>query len=212
MESTENQRLFCENDIINKQYYEGIKDSINCSICLEIVNDPVHCNKCQHCFCSECSKKLTSCPFRCQNTTFISSIITKNLLSKLKIKCNCGKVIEYDFIKNHKNKECINTNYQRKYIELMKKYKLLKQDYNKLNIKTDIKGKFATILSSAHTHPIQCIRRFGTSWTCNICRKSYDSNRPSYLCTLCDFDICYHCVKDTVTEGIIVNNMFNYYH
>jgi len=42
--------LFEEKDIVNKEYYEGVKDKINCSICLNIIKDPVQCDKCQKFF------------------------------------------------------------------------------------------------------------------------------------------------------------------
>ena len=37
----EEEDLFDEKDIVNQEYYNGIKHLINCSICLNIVKDPV---------------------------------------------------------------------------------------------------------------------------------------------------------------------------
>ena len=52
----EEEELFNENDIENKEYYKGIKSMVNCSICLYIIEDPVQCNKCQHFFVQNVSK------------------------------------------------------------------------------------------------------------------------------------------------------------
>ena len=49
--------LFEEKDIVNKEYYEGVKDKINCSICLNIIKDPVQCDKCQKFFCFKLYKR-----------------------------------------------------------------------------------------------------------------------------------------------------------
>eukprot|EP00833_Pecoramyces_ruminatium_P018034 jgi/Orpsp1_1/1192066/evm.model.d7180000090323.1 len=109
--------LFMEKDIVNKEYYDSIKELVKCPICLSIVREPVHCTTCQHIFCSVCAKNLEKCPFRCHNEKFTPSLICKNLLSELKIKCQCGKEIKYDFFGKHKKKEeCIFTN------SLKKKY------------------------------------------------------------------------------------------
>ena len=59
----EEEDLFDEKDIVNQEYYNRIKNLINCSICLNIVKDPVQCDKCQHYFCSKCVKNLKM-PFK----------------------------------------------------------------------------------------------------------------------------------------------------
>ena len=52
--------IFSESNIVNKEYYEGIKSMINCLICLNIIENPVQCTKCQHYFCSECITDILS--------------------------------------------------------------------------------------------------------------------------------------------------------
>ena len=208
MEDEEN--LFDEEDIVNKEYYEGIKALINCLVCLNIVEDPVQCDKYQHYFCSGCIKNLNICPLRCRDNKYIPSIACKQLLSELKIKCKCGKEINYDFFKKHKEEECDKADFRENYIKLKKKYEELQKELNNIKEINEIKHSFY-IKTSLHIHPIEILKRFSNSWFCNICIKNFNENVPSYHCTLCDFDVCYNCVKDKVTKGIIKDQMKNYY-
>jgi len=43
--------IFTEKDIINKDYYNNIKNVIICTKCSKIITNPVQCDQCQHCFC-----------------------------------------------------------------------------------------------------------------------------------------------------------------
>jgi len=300
-----NEPLFKEDEIHNKQYYEGIKDLIKCSICLDIVKNPVQCNKCQNCFCLLCVKKLTKCPLRCESSKFIPSLICKSLLSNLTIKCRCKKEIGYDFIEKHKREECIYSDFKTNYFLLKESYNTLKQEYNsykefknkylklkeenkaltksnnsatarinvikrELNeyreykvkycnlskrfeklikiekkfehlkneiegrkkckegiyklkhqsdpISKELKQKYDTIksdffvISSLHNHPIEIINRFMNEWECDHCKGRFSENIPSYHCTLCDFDLCFNCTKNSVLQGKTVNKnlCFNY--
>ena len=202
-----NETLFQENDIVNIEFYEGVKYMITCSICLDIIKDPIQCDKCQHCFCSNCAKQLKNCPFRCQNNKFVPSIICKNLLAKLIIRCKCGKEIGYDFIKKHKNEECSCIDFKEKYIELKKKYDKEIKEMNDFNFNKNDNA----IKSFLHHHPIVCVRVFLKTWTCDNCKKCYNDETPSYRCTLCDFDLCYSCAKNTITKGKIFKEMDKYY-
>ena len=183
--------LFEENDIINKEYYNGVKEMINCTICLNIIEDPLQCNKCQHFFCSECIKNSNKCPFRCTDNQYISALICKSLLSELKIKCKCGKEIKYDFIKKHKNEECELIDFKKKYFEYKNKYELLlkkKNENENENENCDKIHNSAYIKTSLHKHPVELIRRYIMGWGCDICRKHFNVNSPSYHCTICDYD------------------------
>jgi len=199
--------LFKEVDIVNKEYYEGIKSMVNCSICLEIIKDPVQCDKCQHCFCSQCSKLLKECPFRCQNSHFIPSILCKQLLSELKIKCQCGEEINYDFLEKHKDEECIKTDFKESYYKLKKEYEQLKQEINKMN---EPKNQYC-IKSNLHSHPLKCIKNFFHAWNCDKCRQGFSEDIPSYKCSLCEFDLCYNCAKNSITKGTLNNKMLEVY-
>ena len=205
------EELFGENDIENKEYYKGIKPMVNCSICLNIIQDPVQCNKCQHFFCSECVKNLEICPFRCEDNVYTPSLTCKQLISELKIKCICGKVLLYDFFRKHKEEECEKADFKKSYFNLKKKYELLKKELNKKK-NEDYKIKHSYyIMSSLHCHPIEVIKRFINSWFCDNCHQTFNETIPSYHCTLCDFDVCYNCVKDKVIEGQIIEEMKKFY-
>ena len=67
------------------------------------------------------------------------------------------------------------------------------------------------IKCSLHQHPVEILRRFINCWYCDVCRKNFRENIPSYHCTSCDYDICYNCVKDKVTKGCIKDKMKEYY-
>ena len=118
-----NESIISNDEIINKEYYEGIKDIIICSICLDIVYNPLQCDKCQHCFCSKCIQKCKRCPFRCINNNYNTAFLCKKLLSEIKIKCACGEIIKYDIILKHKIEECKMIDVKKKN-ELKKRYEL----------------------------------------------------------------------------------------
>ena len=202
--------LFEEKDIVNKEYYEGVKDKINCSICLNIIENPVQCDKCQKFFCSDCIKGVKECPFRCKNNKFISGLLCKQLISELKIKCECGKVIDFDHFQKHKEEECEKADFKKSYFNLKKKYELLKEELHKKDEVKELKSSYF-IKSTAHKHPIEILRRFGNKWFCDECKKFFKEDIPSYHCTLCDFDICYDCVKDKVALGKIYFNIKKFY-
>ena len=204
----EEESLFEENDIINKEYYNGIKEMINCSICLNIIEDSLQCNKCQHFFCLKCLKKTNKCPFRCIDNEYVSSLTCKALLSELKIKCKCGKEFKYDFIKKHKNEECELIDFKKKYFEYKKKYELLLKEQNENNDKII---NVAFIKTSLHKHPVELIRRVIMNWYCSICGKHFDMEIPSYHCTICDYDLCFNCVKNKIIKGEIWEEMKVFY-
>ena len=190
------EKIFSEKNIVNKEYYEGIKSLVNCLICLGLVENPVQCTKCQHYFCSECIKVNKTCPLRCEDNQFIKSITCSNLLSNIKFKCACEEIVPYDDREKHLDK-CNKKDYQSYYEYYKEKYENLK---NQLNENYKIKSHYF-IKVSVHNHPVEIIRRYINSWFCNVCKQYFDTNIPSYHCTLCDFDICIKCAKSYVKEG-----------
>jgi len=215
-----------KDDIVNKEYYESIKETIKCSICFNIIKDPVQCDLCQHCFCSNCIKKVTFCPYRCLFNRFISSLICKNLLSELKIKCSCGTVLNYDSLQKHKdeNKDCLNVSLKKNCLKLKNQNELLqkeitqlkqelnnrkqeldncKQELNKYKQKNDssfISDDKLFVSCSLHEHKIECLRRYYNEWFCDKCKKKFEKDIPSYHCTLCDFDLCFNCTFEIVNK------------
>ena len=120
--------------VIKDDVFKSIEEEIICSICSDIKKDPYMCSKCQNSFCKICiekwKKKSKVCPFKCNNPTYSSIRLIKNLLSKLHFKCpnGCDVKIPYDNIEKHLDKEC-------KKIEYKKKYEHLLSDFDSLNIK-----------------------------------------------------------------------------
>ena len=212
--------------IINKEYYEGIKKIVTCPICCLIIQNPFQCNKCQNFFCSKCindwSIKSNNCPYKCMENEYISSRICKNLISQIKVKCKCGKEMEYDIYMGHKEKCCKGEDINQKYLLLKEKYdKLLEksQKYDelldKINKEENENKEFisnAYILFSSHKHKLKILRRFVTPWICSECYSKFKTDDPSYHCTLCDYDICYYCsLKLNPIKGRIHQGMIDYY-
>ena len=121
-----NESIIKAEEIVNKEYYEGIKDIITCLICLGIASDPVQCDKCQHCFCSNCIENCKKCPLRCDNSKFTPAFVCKKIISEIEIKCVCGEKIKYDNILKHKVEECKKIDLEKKN-ELKKIYELEKE-------------------------------------------------------------------------------------
>ena len=99
--------------LIKDEIFKNFEFSVSCSICTEILINPMMCMKCQAVFCKSCidtwSKKSADCPNRCENTNYKQSILSQNILSKLKFICpKCEKVINYDDIKDHSLIKCYN--------------------------------------------------------------------------------------------------------
>ena len=131
----------------------------------------------------------------------------------------------YDLIPKHKETECPKTDFKELYFnlkqktdeeikELKAKYEKeiqkLKQNNNSNNNNNDVKSSFF-VKTSAHLHPVESLRRFGNLWYCDVCHKTFKEEIPSYHCTLCDFDICYKCVKNKITHGNILRKMEDCY-
>ena len=125
-------------DIYNKNEVENMIELLKCPICLNILNSPVQCNKCNNCFCKLCidyyKDSKTKCPFRCENPLYMENKFVKNVLSILKFKCRngCDKIIKYDELEKHYEEECEKIDYKAKYKALLKKYKELKKEYDKV--------------------------------------------------------------------------------
>ena len=189
--------FFSENNIVNKEYYEGIKSMINCIICCNIIENPVQCTKCQHFYCKECIKIASNkCPLRCENCQFIKAITCNNLLSNLKFKCNCNEIVNYDEREKHLD-ACKNKDFEKYYLFYKEKYENLKKEKN---INDEIKSPHYIKVSN-HKHPMEILRRYENCWFCNNCDKTFSEDTPSYYCSLCDFDLCVDCSKLFLVQG-----------
>ena len=190
-------KIFSESNIVNKEYYEGIKSMINCLICLNIIENPVQCTKCQHYFCSGCINSVNKkCPLRCENNEYIKSMPCLNLLSNLKFKCKCDEIVTYDQREKHIE------NCKKKDFEVC--YLYYKDKCNKLQEELNFQNKLISnffIKTSVHKHPMEIIRRYKHVWFCNMCKNYSNENIPSYHCTLCDYDLCINCADLYLKEG-----------
>ena len=101
------------NSVIKDEIYKQFESSLSCSICLDIMIDPVMCMNCEAKFCKTCqedwSQRNNTCPNRCKNPKYEKSMIAQGLLSRLKFICyKCEEVIDYEDIKNHSKINCEN--------------------------------------------------------------------------------------------------------
>ena len=83
-----------EESILNFQYYEQMKDSLNCTICSNIIISPLMCNQCETPYCTKCItewfKLKQTCPMRCdKNQVKIVELnrSLKKIFDGLKLKC-----------------------------------------------------------------------------------------------------------------------------
>ena len=117
--------------VVKDDYFNSVKEEVTCTICLDIKLEPMMCSKCQNSYCANCIKKWENqsslCPFKCQNPSYTSARIIKNLVSKLNFKCKngCNEIIPFDRLKTHQEFECSKLDYKDKYEKLLVKYKQL---------------------------------------------------------------------------------------
>ena len=162
----------------------------------------------------ESNKKLNKFIYECLNIEYII-----NDINKIKEKTN-----NYN-LENNKFEFLLNDNIENNLLQLIQRFgKISKIESNSLEkeskeVKSEVDGEKDNdiikhsffIKSSLHQHPIEVLRRFINSWYCDICEKSFKDNIPSYHCTICDFDICYNCVKNKVVKGTIKYKIKEYY-
>ena len=85
--------------VINKDFFENVKEMLTCCICTGVLVDPMQCSSCENCFCRSCIenwiKKAHTCPYKCSSPRIKEGgRMVKNLLEKLIFKCEneCGVV------------------------------------------------------------------------------------------------------------------------
>lgn len=105
MQKVRQQRCFLDSiSIVNRNFFEGIKDMVLCSICTGVFVEPVKCSSCDNAFCKFCinqwGENSSYCPFMCENFEILEASRTlKNLLDKLVFKCQnyCSGIGEYSY-------------------------------------------------------------------------------------------------------------------
>ena len=125
---------FDENSLIEDEYYNGIKDSIKCKYCNNILKSPMMCEKCQWAFCNNCTEEIQNDNHKCENPSYIENKLANSLLGNLKYLCkNCKCEIKQSDIENHLIKKCVKNDNPIKYIdELYRKQKLIKLDSDEI--------------------------------------------------------------------------------
>ena len=121
-------------DIHNKYEVQGILPLLICEICWQVLNCPLQCQKCDHCFCELClNKNKNFCPNRCGKSTFRKNRFVNNVLATVKFKCKngCDKIISYDELEKHYDEECDKVDYKKKFQLLNRMYKDLTKKENK---------------------------------------------------------------------------------
>jgi small GTP-binding protein len=97
--------------VVKDQFYESIKESLFCPICMDLMIKPVMCMNCTNNYCRRCimrwSKFKNICPNRCENTEYKKCVFVENILIKLKFKCkDCYSIISYDNMEKHVLSKC----------------------------------------------------------------------------------------------------------
>ena len=115
-----NDKIFIT-QIENKQNIsENIITQITCSICKNLLRNPVECLLCEESFCKECLEEREKTTKNCINGCYpikstFASIGLKNILNNLKLKCQyhlngCNELFKYSELNLYYNhlKNCIN--------------------------------------------------------------------------------------------------------
>jgi len=137
-----------ESLIINRFYFEALKDQFNCPICLCLLSNPLMCSNCETTFCKKCITiwltKNDTCPMRCpknQSTVInINRTIKKNL-DGLKLRCKYGcevPFLSYEMHVRHSHKDDIKC-WNCEKISNKNSIKQVKEDNSKVKIKELIK-------------------------------------------------------------------------
>ncbi len=99
-------QILDESLVINKDYFEPLKDQLFCQICLGLLNNPVMCTFCETPYCSRCinqwKTKKNTCPSRCKKIVLKEvPRLFKNMLDGLKLKCKNGCEVSLLDYNNH---------------------------------------------------------------------------------------------------------------
>ncbi len=189
------------NLINNKSDFELIKNQSICSLCNYIIWEPFQCSVCQSAFCYNCINEYylqngNSCPNKCENPSFKSSKLVKDILSTLIFNCpnNCDILIPYQEYFTHSRSKCTKIDYKKKYFELKEKLEKLKEEYFLWVPKIPVSIKDSAFKSKYHYHPLVYLETVERGrWYCSFCEESHKEGDKSYYCTLCDYDLCDKC-------------------
>lgn len=86
---------------------KDVNNTVFCTICKELMDDPMECSICNAGFCKECISQNKKCPNNCvDNTIRKAHILVRNLLNSVQVKCEniengCDKVLAFEYLKKH---------------------------------------------------------------------------------------------------------------
>ena len=87
-----------EENIIKDETYRSLGKSLICPICIDIIIEPMKCEKCNNIYCKTCleswSRVDKRCPNRCKNPNYKKSPEKEELFSQLRhyyLKCGTEK-------------------------------------------------------------------------------------------------------------------------
>lgn len=123
-----------EKYIVKNEVYEALKESVTCSICMNLMINPMVCPKCQNKMCKPCLDKWKAKGGKCPNgcdSEFQKVIEKNNLITKIKFKCikGCGEEILFNDLQKHYSSNCM------KKMKRISTEKLLKLPKKKKNTK-----------------------------------------------------------------------------
>ena len=131
-----------------KAFEQSLVNELTCSICLDILDNPVMCSNCHNNFCDKCIQKWKDdynfyCPFKCEYPKYYTNLALKNVITlisefknKIKANLNVDKNEDKKDYNNdkeqYKGKDEYTNDYQDKII------KKLMEEKNNLKIKVNI--------------------------------------------------------------------------
>ena len=173
-----------------------------CNICSEIYKSEVsayYCSKCNFFICSKCIGKEKKYPlkkcyhqqtklkrfnFPCHRHIMIYCRISKSSLFETNWNCNICKKIYGNKIWSF---YCTNCDYNI-CLSCSRRFIPEEEYIDKIGI---------TIDDHLHSLVYMITNR---DWICNLCRKKYNNNIPTYYCSKCDYDACERCMKKLSDE------------
>lgn len=187
------------------------KEQILCSSCDRLIMEPTKCSKCDKIKCKECSE---ICEHKYYYEPFQSDI-----LNKLKFNCKnkCGDIVPYSLVQEHQDHLCQKYQYKETFSYLNNKYQSLKKSTEEIKTLNDLlKAKLASLLKAKteviidmkpsssgqktsitiaeHNHPLTLSNNTMREWECDKCAKLFTYNEKSYICEVCDYDLCLQCL------------------
>ena len=144
-----------EQTVVKNEIYSAFKEFVECSICKNIIINPVMCMNCQNSYCRKCIEKLPKndykCPYGCVNPNYQKKKEKNNILSKLKFKCQkCGKHFLFGDLEKHIDNCEIKKNLGKINIDKNRKKRLKKLKNNEIKKLTQ-KRTFACIRSKKNS-------------------------------------------------------------